>query len=494
MQAGDGRTIPSIRLRSKPLGLRIKLTLWISFTLGASLVAGFLWVHFGLRSVLEARNDASLERKATELASVVRDARSESIAALEAEIHREVEAYQDEGLVVVVRTPERSFVAPGTGKGLEVSRQLASTELTEAPKTLTLPGSPERYRVLRTRLGSPDSSLDIGLSLAETESTLAQFDRRVATGGLVFLALAVLGGLFLSRQALRPVAQSIYTAKRLDPSNLSERLPLTGAGDELDELAGTINALLDRLAAYHAQVIRLTADASHELRSPLGAMRAAIEVALSQPRDLQQYRDVLSSLGEQCERLTALVNGLLLLAQADAGELELKKAPVDLTALVGNVVEMYEPLADERDVRVTVESEPSIEVLGDSSRLLQLVTNLFDNAIKFTTSRGSVLLHVETRAGEARLTVTDSGVGIPEQHLSHIFERFYRADSARSSGGSGLGLSICKWIVEAHGGSINIQSREGVGTSVVVFLPGAASCPTEDNPPTEPDAATMSLR
>ncbi len=170
----------------------------------------------------------------------------------------------------------------------------------------------------------------------------------MAAGGLVFLVLAILGGIFLSRQALQPVALSIRAASGLNPESLSARLPRTGADDELDELAGTINSLLDRLAAYHAQIIRFTADASHELRSPLGAMRAAIEVTLGQPRDAKEYRDVLSSLGEQCERLTALVNGLLLLARADAGEVNLRREPVDLSALAVEVVEMYEPLAEER--------------------------------------------------------------------------------------------------------------------------------------------------
>jgi signal transduction histidine kinase len=162
---------------------------------------------------------------------------------------------------------------------------------------------------LNPRTGS-GLSLVLGISLAETEATLAAFDRLVAGGAVAFLVLAVAGGLFLSRQALRPVADSIRAARRLDAQNLSERLPLTGAGDELDELAGTINGLLDRLAAYHAQIIRFTADASHELRSPLAAMRAAVEIALQKPRESEDYRSILATLGEQSDRLTDLVNGL----------------------------------------------------------------------------------------------------------------------------------------------------------------------------------------
>jgi heavy metal sensor kinase len=457
--------------KTKPLGLRTKLALWTSLMLGASLAAGFLWVHFGLRSVLEARNDASLERKAAELLAVVRDARSGGAEALESEIRREVVAYEAEGLVVVVRTPERVFVAPSSEKGRELSRRLASISLGQGPETVILPDRAGRYRTLRAELGQPGYSLELGVSLAETESTLSQFDGRVAAGGLVFLVIAVLGGLFLSRQALRPVAQSINTAKRLDPANLSERLPQTGAGDELDELAGTINDLLDRLAAYHAQVIRFTADASHELRSPLGAMRAAIEVALGQPREASEYRDVLSSLGEQCERITALVNGLLLLARADAGEVDLKTEHLDLASLADEVAEMFEPLAEERGIDLVTQASDPVVIAGDSSRLRQLVTNLLDNAIRFTEPGGSVTIQVGHLGDRAVLRVTDTGAGIPPEHLPHIFERFYRADSARTSGGSGLGLSICRWIVEAHGGSIEARSDSGKGTSFTALLP-----------------------
>lgn len=394
--------------------------------------------------------------------------------ALEAEIGREVEAYAVEGLVVVVRSPGRVLVAPASEKSRMLAGRMSSLDVERTLDTVTLPESTERFRVVRVPLGPPGDSLELGMSLAELESTLAQFDRRVAGGGMVFLVLAVLGGLFLSRQALRPVALSIRTARGLNPENLTARLPRTGAGDELDELAGTINGLLDRLAAYHAQITRFTADASHELRSPLAAMRAAVEVALGQPREAQAYRDVLSSLGEQCERLTVLVNGLLLLARADAGEVDVQREPVDLAALAADVAETYEPLAEERAVRLMAVTRSPVPVLGDASRLRQLVTNLIDNAIKFTPAGGTVTIQVERDGTRASLIIRDTGQGIAANHLPQVFERFYQASTARSSGGYGLGLSICRWIVSAHSGSIEAMSDEGVGTTFRVILPVAA--------------------
>jgi heavy metal sensor kinase len=456
--------------RSRPLGLRTRLTLWSSLVLAASLAAGFGWVHYGLRRVLEAKNDAFLERKAAELLAGVAEQQPGGMTELEAEIRREVLAYEPEGLIVVVRQPGRLSVDPDTA----AARQLAARAVPPGPPvTIGQDGTGQRYRVLAATSRDGGLTLELGISLAETETILAAFDRLVAGGALAFLLLAAVGGLFLSRQALRPVAASIRAARRLDPENLAERLPLTGAGDELDELAATINGLLDRLAAYHAQIIRFTADASHELRSPLAAMRAAVEIALQKPRGSGDYRTVLATLGEQCERLTSLVNGLLLLARADAGEVGIRREPVDVAALADDVAEMFDPLAEERGIRLIAETAGPVMVAGDPSRLRQLLTNLVDNAVRFTEPGGKVTLRVESDADRAIVCVMDTGISIPPEHLPHIFERFYQADAARSAGGCGLGLSICRWIVAAHGGTLRAASGAAEGTSFTASLPKA---------------------
>jgi len=470
----------SARSRWPRPGLRARLTLWTAAVLAASLAAGFAWVHHGLRAVLEARNDAFLGSKGAELVAVVRDVHGGGRAALEAEVRREVEAYEAEGLVVVVRRPGGVEVAPRTGEARRLAEGLAHLDLGPGPRTVELPGMGRPFRAVRLALEPPGEAacpLDLALSLSATLATLAQFDRRVAAGGLAFLALAVAGGLGLSRQALRPVARSIATARRLNPADLSARLPLAGSGDELDQLAGTVNDLLDRLAAYHDQAARFTADASHELRSPLAAMRAAVEVALQQPRTAAAYRDVLGAMGEQCDRLTVLVNGLLLLARADAGQVELRREPVDLATLAEEVAELFRPLAEERGVALASEAAQPLTVTGDPSRLRQLATNLIDNALKFTESGGSVALRCWREGDRLCLEVSDTGVGIPSDRLPHVFERFYQADPSRSSGNGGLGLSICRWIAEAHGGAIRVASEPGRGSTFTVSLPQGAALP-----------------
>ncbi len=454
--------------RRRPLGLRTRLMLWWGLVLAGTMAAGFLCVHVGLVRVLESRNDAFLERKAAELLAVVRDERPGGREELDAEIGREVMAYEPEGLIVVLRERSRVSHSPLTNAAELLAARPAPPR---SPRTIELVGVSSKFRVLTATSASAGLSLELGMSLAETEETIAAFDRQIAGGALAVLILAAAGGVLLSRQALRPIAQSIRSARRLDAKNLSERLPRTGSGDELDELAATINGLLDRLAAFHTQASRFTADASHELRSPLGAMQAAIELALQKPRAPDEYQETLCTLSSQCERLTALVNGLLLLARSDAGEIAITRESVDLAVLVRDVVEMFEPVADDKGVRLVAESSQPVVIEGDPSRLRQLVTNLLDNAIRFTDAGGSVTVRVEVTDAAAVLRVTDTGIGIPPEHLPHVFERFYQVDPARASLGCGLGLSICKWIAGAHGGTIEAHGGKAGGTEMMVTLP-----------------------
>lgn len=454
--------------RNRGLGLGTRLALWTSVVLASSFGAGFAWVHHGLKGILEARNDAFLERKAAELLAGADEARSGVGQELEAEIDREILAYEADGLVVVLRADGQTLVRPRTG----AARALETAEIiSDKPVDRILAGDSGLYRVLSVQSRSGRTRLVLGISLGETLATLAAFDRRVAGGSLAFLAIAAAGGFFLARQALKPVAESVRTARRLDPEQLTERLPRTGSGDELDELAGTINDLLDRLAAYHRQVIRFTADASHELRGPLAAMRAAVDVALRKPRESEDYRNTLASLGEQCERLTALVSGLLLLARADAGEVPIAHQAIDLAALAREVAEVFEPLADERGVRLEAACSSATTIMGDPSRLRQLATNLLDNAIRFAAPSGSVWIRVDQAVDRVVLEVADDGSGIAPGHLSHVFDRFYQVDPARASGGGGLGLSICQWIVRAHGGTITVASTPGQGTVFTASFP-----------------------
>ncbi|MBI3861492.1 MAG: HAMP domain-containing protein [Planctomycetia bacterium] len=459
-------------------GLRARIVVFTSAVFGITLAAAFLWSVYNLRVVLEERNDTFLRHELSEFSGALAESVSDPQRQLDlpAAFRHMARAAREDGLLVLLRHDGRT-IAVTDGNATECFEQgLGTPDFSETPRTIIVAGVPAGVRVVAGTVPAPkgnDWTLVLGLPRTGLERTVANFNARLAAGSALFLVLAVLGGLLLTRQAIQPVADAIAAARRLNPSDLSARLPRTGAGDEIDLLAATVNNLLDRLARYHEQTVQFTADASHELRGPLSSMQAAIEVTLQRPRSATEYHDLLSSLGEQCQQLADLVNNLLLLAKADAGQVELQRAPVDLAALAEEVVETYRPLAEEKGVSLDWEDEASIVCPGDRMRLLQLAMNLVDNAIKFTPAGGSVHVRLATQGTSACLTVEDTGIGITADRLPRIFERFYQGDESRSTSGTGLGLSICRWVATAHGGTIETKSQPGCGTKFTVTLPNA---------------------
>jgi heavy metal sensor kinase len=263
------------------------------------------------------------------------------------------------------------------------------------------------------------------------------------------------------------------STQEITADHLSRRLPVVNPGDELGRLAQTINEMIGRLERSFAEVRRFTADASHELRTPLTAIRTEAEVALTRATTTADQQHLLGSILEECERLTRLTDQLLTLSREDAGVAPFVREPVDLQALVRGVAEIMRPLADARGLRPNVDCGDGVEVCGDGARLRQVFFNLLDNAIKYTPAGGEIGVRVERRSGEALVTVRDTGIGIPAEHLPRVFDRFYRVDKARSreQGGTGLGLSISRSIVAAHGGRIAVESFVGKGTTFTVILP-----------------------
>jgi signal transduction histidine kinase len=235
----------------------------------------------------------------------------------------------------------------------------------------------------------------------------------------------------------------------------------------------TINAMIGRLERSFAEIRRFTADASHELRTPLTAIRTETEVALSKPMDSVECQQLLGSVLEECERLTRLTDQLLTLSREDAGSGKPLREVVDLAAVVQGAVETMRPLAEAKSLQLSVQCRADLYVRGDEGRLRQVFYNVLDNAIKYTPEGGTAEVTLDQSEGVAKVIIRDTGIGIPAEHLPHVFERFYRVDKARSraEGGTGLGLSIAQSIAAAHGGRIELASTPGRGTTCTVSLP-----------------------
>ncbi len=287
------------------------------------------------------------------------------------------------------------------------------------------------------------------------------------------LLAAVVGGYWIARRGVRPIADITATARRVRPTHMGERIAIAGLPAEVRELAETINHMLDRLEDAFTRLSRFSADIAHELRTPVNNLRGEAEVALGRPRTPEEYRETLSSCLEECSRLTRLIDSLLFLARVEDPKTELVTTLVDVAAELHLVREFFAPAAAEAGVHLTVDAPPGLSVRADRDLLQRAVGNLVANALAHTPAGGTATLFASPDPTGVRVGVRDTGPGIPSEHLPYVFDRFYRADAARSSGQGrvGLGLAIVRGIAELHGGCVTADSPQGQGVTVVLVFP-----------------------
>jgi len=288
------------------------------------------------------------------------------------------------------------------------------------------------------------------------------------------VVLASLAGYWLSGRALAPVNAIIQTARGVGVQSLSNRLAVPPANDELRRLSETLNAMLGRIEASVKRLTQFTADASHDLRTPVALIRTSAELALRRPRTEDEYRETLSRILATSEETTHLIENLLTLARADAGATELHFGDIDLVPHLEKIAEEAGILAAGKGIQVTRElADSPVRVSADPAAIERLLLIVIENAVKYTPPGGKIKMNLSNGAGNARIEIRDSGIGISDKDLPHIFERFYRADQARSRepGGSGLGLAIGRWIVDQHSGLIEAQSTLGNGSVFRITLP-----------------------
>jgi heavy metal sensor kinase len=324
----------------------------------------------------------------------------------------------------------------------------------------------------RITIGPYESIILVGKSTEKIDAELSRLRWQLIVSGVGVITLGVVGGWIVSRRIFRPVAMITETASRISVDNLSERIDESRLDVELRSLAQTLNGTFARLEAAFDRQVRFTADASHELRTPLAVIRSQAELALLRDRSPVEYKAALDACLKSSMRMTELVERLLTLARADAGNPGAVLNPVALEKIVQESVAQLQPLAGERQISLKARVQP-VTIHGDAAALTQLVINLVSNALKYNKAGGKVRVSLEPAEGGASLIVADSGVGIPRGDQEKLFERFFRVDKARSraAGGTGLGLAICKSIVDAHRGWIDVKSSEGKGSEFRVWLP-----------------------
>ena len=353
---------------------------------------------------------------------------------------------------------------------------------TNAPAELSLPGRLEadtRIHIhMRDAFREAVQFSDVGECILAGRRITADLDalRRFAcwlvAAGAVVLGLGLGGGWWVASRAIRPVEDISVAASRISAGSLSERINVADTDSELGRLAGVLNSTFARLEASFAQQKQFTADASHELRTPIAVLISEAQTALARERTAAEYRETVEGCLDTAQQMRRLTHSLLELARYDAGQEPLERSPFDLAERARACLELVDPLARERGLQIHGDLLPA-ETLGDVDRLGQVIINLLTNAIYYNRPHGEIRVRTHLENGAAILTVADTGQGIAAEDLPHIFERFYRADKsrARAEGRSGLGLAIGKAIVTAHGGSLEVSSQPGVGTTFTVKLP-----------------------
>jgi heavy metal sensor kinase len=314
--------------------------------------------------------------------------------------------------------------------------------------------------------------LQVGASLAAMDAALGRFLQLLLWGVPAGLLVAILAGRWMATVALGPLLRFAGAARAIDVTNLRQRLPVRGVHDELDDVAQAFNETLARVEDAVGEMRQFSTALAHELRTPIAALRGEIELAAMEPGAAPEYRAAAASQLEELDKLTRLIDQLLTLARAESGQIPLARERVDLAALVPSVVEQVEAVAQANGLELRCDVSGGIAVLGDAEWLERLLLNLLDNAFKFTPRGGRILVRLSSVDGIAHLEVSDTGIGMPPEVVTHVFERFYRADPARSSNaqGVGLGLSLVKWIADRHEAVLHASSEPGRGSLFALHI------------------------
>ena len=448
--------------------IRTRLTLWYSVVLLAGLVLLSAGIWVTVSHSLRASLDDSLTEHAAGVITVLRtESESENSNHLSEELNEYATATPG-GNLMEIRDAQ--------GHPILQSKTVAMPATGSAPAFAEQTSNSVRYRTFTTTVrvnGQPYRVL-VATPMDATEVTLRRVRWLLLWSAPAVLLLASLGGIWISRRALAPVDEITLAARSIGIQSLSRRLDVPSTGDELQRLSETWNEMLARLEAAVKRLSQFTADASHELRTPVALIRTTAELTLRRERSPETYREALRQVVLESERTSRLVDDLLLLARADAGLPSLALERMELTPLVRDVCQQGQVLAESRQLQIsTVAPEEPVFVEANDPALRRMLLLLLDNAMKYTPVGGRIVLSVDRDPGGATVAVRDTGIGIPETALPHVFERFYRVDESRNrdAGGTGLGLSIAKWIAERHHASLEAESVVGEGSVFRIRFP-----------------------
>jgi signal transduction histidine kinase len=458
-------------LRGLRSGVGLRLTIWYSSILGLSTLFLFSFAYFLLASSLSRENQEAVVAKLRDLAGVYQ---AGGLSTLRKEVSLERTVASKDDFFVRLASGENKTVlihVPPQYQGFDV-RSLERIRPNPDTLWLRVKGRSGRQALELTSIFLADGYiLQVGKSTEERERILEYFRESFVAVAIPLVLLGLIGGMFLASRALQPIRNVIRTIHEITRGRMEARAPSPKTGDELNELVMLFNVMVDKIGALIRGMRESLDNVAHDLRTPMTRLRGISEMALQSGDNLETYRESLADSLEESERILKMLNALMDISEAETGVVKLEIRTVPVSEVVNDIVELYHYVAEAKSI--TVESHIANETLMtvDPTRMRQVLGNLLDNAIKYTPDGGRVYISADETRERLAVHVKDSGIGIPSTQISKIWDRLYRGDQSRSQKGLGLGLSLVKAIIKAHGGEVDVESEPGKGSTFTIFLP-----------------------
>jgi heavy metal sensor kinase len=456
--------------------LAFRLTLWYAGIFMLTSCVAFLFFYFLITSVIRARTDQDLLGEARTLSSILK---VQGMKAVRRQIIFEAQAAGEKKIFFrLLSLDGQEFSSSNMsywrdiGVGKAAIEQLIG-ENRPVFNTVSLPDRQHNIRVLYAIVGR-NIILQLGQSMENYTRFIEAFRKIFVTTMASLFIFAAIVGWFMARRALAGVEAVTRTARQISETSLKERVPVKKYQDEVDQLAITFNQMLDRIQTLVTGIREMSDNIAHDLKSPITRIRGISEVSLTTGASEKEYENMAASTVEECDRLLDIINTMLVISKTEAGVNKLDARELDIGAVVRDACELFQSSAEDKDLRLVCDVAGKFSISGDNRMIQRMIANLLDNAIKYTPGGGSVEVTVNTGNHDAVIiAVKDTGIGISEKDIPHIFERFYRCDPSRSEAGIGLGLSFARAIARAHGGDITVFSKPEQGSTFTVTFPGA---------------------
>jgi heavy metal sensor kinase len=464
------------RINSIRHTLAFRLTLWYAGIFMLTSCVAFLFFYFLITSVIRDRTDQDLLGEARTLSSILK---VQGMKAVRRQIIFEAQAAGEKKIFFrLLSLDGQEFSSSNMSYWRDIGVGKAAIEQLIGKNqpvfnTVSLPDRKHNIRVLYAIVGR-NIILQLGQSMENYTRFIEAFRKIFVTTMASLFIFAAIIGWFMARRALAGVEAVTRTARQISESSLKERVPVKKYQDEVDQLAITFNQMLDRIQTLVTGIREMSDNIAHDLKSPITRIRGISEVSLTTGTSEEEYENMAASTVEECDRLLDMINTMLVISKTEAGVNKLDARKLDIGAVVRDACELFRSSAEDKDLRLVCDVAGNFSISGDNRMIQRMIANLLDNAIKYTPAGGSVEVTVNTGNQDAvTIAVKDTGIGISEKDIPHIFERFYRCDPSRSEAGIGLGLSFARAIARAHGGDISVFSKPEQGSTFTVTFPGA---------------------